>query len=1292
MKKRFLQIKFTLVALLMFMVGNNSWAQVSLASWTFPVAITPATTTYAAECGVYQSSGMIYLDGTNGSSDWEGGGPIAFFTGTIPATPVCEVSTATLALSLVNTLSAHNDSGIVFKFPTTGYTDLMLSYSSRGTSTGFQNHVWSHSVDGVNFTDDTTFTGRQSTTFSNLIVDLSDVTELDNQPFVYIKLTVSGATGTGNNRFDNINFTATSNIATVAQPSFSVTSGNYCAAQTVTITCDTANAEIYYTLDGSTPDELTGLLYTTPIQISTTTTLKAIAYRSDLAASVIRTATYTLPTAVADIATFKAGNAGDFYKLTGDVVVTYQNGSYLYVQDATAGLLIYSAGLDSYNNGDVISGGICGTYTLYSGVVELTNPQFENPVAVAGAQVLPIEVSMNDLLANWNTYDSKLIQLSNVNFAAGTFGQSIVLYQGVDSLSCYDQYGSLTGMVAPTNTAMVIGMAIYNNQLCRIAPRHPSDIIEMMPSVEIVTPIHNYIYEESQTIAIDVTTQFFEFEDGKMIKFDLTGTIDTTIYCNSAAMLSFIESTTFPFAIGNYTLYVSLINADSSDFNPIVIDSAAFSIQETYVAIEATPSIVTYTANGETHTINVTGFNLTENITLTCDNTDFTLSANTLPALAVDSIVSITYNGTTNTSATLTLTSGSITSSVALNVLLPIDQVYYSTGFEPTDGFVAGTAYNLLTPTYGGDVDHQWGTIYGTASTTSPIFGAQSMQMRWYTTAPDNIGYTYTEFDVPNATKVEFFAKNTNSINVSVSYSVDGGSTYAGDSIIELQLNTANYTYFISDSGQYDYVRVKFAISLPTPIPSGTSRLYIDSVIIYNVPGLEPTTVSTPAFSLNEGNYFVPQNVEITCATHNASIYYTMDGTAPDSTTGTLYSTPINITTTTTLKAIAYKVGMDSSNVAVSTYTFPTEVADIAAFKAANENLGTNTVPYKITGDVTFVYRSGRYIYIQDETAGLLVYDNQTSMITNSYVEGDVISGGVIGTYTLYNGTVEMIPLLDWNASTSNLGTIIPTTITALEMTDNFAAYESKLVRINNVTYTDDGTFSTASATSIVFVQGENEVTARNQFKTLDTTIAANSIGCIVGFAAIYDIGNGATMQMYPRTNADLFAEAEELSVPVFSPAGGTYDAVQNVTLSTEVVGASIYYTIDGTEPTNASTLYVDPILVDRNMTIKAITYLDGVVSEVATEDYVILIGINEAEYNAVNIYPNPVMESLTINAESQISGRVEILNAYGQVVYRNDSPVYPLTISMQNNANGLYFVRILNTDNSIIVKKITKL
>ena len=83
-----------------------------------------------------------------------------------------------------------------------------------------------------------------------------------------------------------------------------------------------------------------------------------------------------------------------------------------------------------------------------------------------------------------------------------------------------------------------------------------------------------------------------------------------------------------------------------------------------------------------------------------------------------------------------------------------------------------------------------------------------------------------------------------------------------------------------------------------------------------------------------------------------------------------------------------------------------------------------------------------------------------------------------------------------------------------------------------------------------------------------------------------------------------------QAATPTFSPAAGVYTSVQSVTLSTTTAGASIYYTLDGSTPTNTSTLYspATPIQVAATTTINAIAaeppgYLN---SNVATATYTI--------------------------------------------------------------------------------------
>lgn len=82
----------------------------------------------------------------------------------------------------------------------------------------------------------------------------------------------------------------------------------------------------------------------------------------------------------------------------------------------------------------------------------------------------------------------------------------------------------------------------------------------------------------------------------------------------------------------------------------------------------------------------------------------------------------------------------------------------------------------------------------------------------------------------------------------------------------------------------------------------------------------QPTQVATPTFNPAQGEYTEAQNVTITCATEDAVIHYTVDGTNPTA-DSPVYAEAIAVGETTTIKAIAMKEGMTNSEIATATYT-----------------------------------------------------------------------------------------------------------------------------------------------------------------------------------------------------------------------------------------------------------------------------------------------------------------------------------------------------------------------------------
>lgn len=75
---------------------------------------------------------------------------------------------------------------------------------------------------------------------------------------------------------------------------------------------------------------------------------------------------------------------------------------------------------------------------------------------------------------------------------------------------------------------------------------------------------------------------------------------------------------------------------------------------------------------------------------------------------------------------------------------------------------------------------------------------------------------------------------------------------------------------------------------------------------------------------------------------------------------------------------------------------------------------------------------------------------------------------------------------------------------------------------------------------------------------------------------------------------------------PVAVPEPGTYNSSQNVALTCGTPGAEIYYTLDGSEPTTSSLLYRNPITISSSVTIKAISFKNGVTSDIGVYSYTI--------------------------------------------------------------------------------------
>lgn len=276
----------------------------------------------------------------------------------------------------------------------------------------------------------------------------------------------------------------------------------------------------------------------------------------------------------------------------------------------------------------------------------------------------------------------------------------------------------------------------------------------------------------------------------------------------------------------------------------------------------------------------------------------------------------------------------------------------------------------------------------------------------------------------------------------------------------------------------------------------------------------------------------------------------------------------------------------------------PTEVADIKAFLDGKD---TN-VTYKFTNPVTVVYQNGQRLFVQDATGSLLIFGN----VGQTYAKGDVIPAGFTGKYALFGGAAQLSSPADFAASTTTAAVQMEEIAVEELATDMVITY----VKLAGVTITEG-----EKAKYYVAEQDGATVTLYDQFG-VNPAVGENLN--VVGIVSVY---NGA-LQVYPiEVTDESGVVVERVAAPVFTPGAGAVIAGTKVSIATTTEGASIHYTVDGTEPTADSALYTEPIEVSEAMTIKAIAVKEGAEnSEVVVAEYTIReAGAYKGDFDSFN-------------------------------------------------------------------------
>ena len=329
--------------------------------------------------------------------------------------------------------------------------------------------------------------------------------------------------------------------------------------------------------------------------------------------------------------------------------------------------------------------------------------------------------------------------------------------------------------------------------------------------------------------------------------------------------------------------------------------------------------------------------------------------------------------------------------------------------------------------------------------------------------------------------------------------------------------------------------------------------------------------VATPVLTPASTSFSASQQVTMSCATSSAVIHYTLDGSTPTSSSPT-YSTPLNLTTTTTVTAIAMKNGMADSTISSHGYTL----------------LGTVATPTINNTDVA----GGQLVTITSTTNGTTIYytlDGTTPTSSSpSYVSPFTLTESkTVKAFALKSGMTDSA-VVTKSVTVDQVATPIMTPQSGLVDT-------SQQITISTTTtgatiyYTTDGNFPTTS--SVMYTSPLNLTGA--------STVKAFAVR--IGMVDSQTSSANYTLRVDP---------------PVFSPEPKEkgFEDGPTVTISTATTGATIYYTMataaENTvlaDPNATSTPYTEPIAVSETTTIKAVAMKEGIEdSEIVTIEYIV--------------------------------------------------------------------------------------
>ena len=226
-----------------------------------------------------------------------------------------------------------------------------------------------------------------------------------------------------------------------------------------------------------------------------------------------------------------------------------------------------------------------------------------------------------------------------------------------------------------------------------------------------------------------------------------------------------------------------------------------------------------------------------------------------------------------------------------------------------------------------------------------------------------------------------------------------------------------------------------------------------------------------------------------------------------------------------------------------------------------------------------------------NNSEGVASYENSWTNTTDGFtvniVNANNNNNGWNGTIKMGRKNVTSVGYIATAAAIDKAITKVDLTIDAVTASkiNSLKLYRST----DGSTWTEESSFAVATGVKTATIAEANQ--AANLYYKIEADCQAGSSNGLIQFSKV---------EFY----IDVAGAPE---TPTFSVEAGIFNHALSVELDCETPDATVYYTLDGTTPSDASTSYTAAISVTETTTIKAIAIKNGVSSGVASATYKIV-------------------------------------------------------------------------------------